>query len=74
MDDGRFLTIMEEVGRDRRPAGGIHGRPVLAEWRAAERRLAAIPRVRGVADRQSGRSTSFRRRYHALFDQRGGAA
>ena len=74
LDDGRFLASMEEIPLT------THTRPVLytagqvlAEWRAAERRLAAI--VEGSAEWQavSEEIEVFRRRYQALFDQRGGA-
>ncbi len=75
LDDGRFLAIMEElpVATEAPPVLYTAGQ-VLAEWRAAERRLAAI--VEGSAEWQSvsDEIEVFRRRYHALFDQRGGVA
>jgi PAS domain-containing protein len=74
LEDGRFLAILEEIEAE-------HGAPpllytageVLAEWRAAERRLAAIvegtPEWMAVTDEID----VFRQRYHALFDRRAGA-
>jgi PAS domain-containing protein len=71
LEDGRFLAIMEEVDAklDAPPVLYTAGQ-ALAEWRAAERRLAAI--VEGSAEWQavSQEIEEFRRRYHALFDQR----
>jgi PAS domain-containing protein len=75
MDDERFLVIMEEVPAviDAPPVLYTAGQ-VLAEWRAAERRLAAIPEGSDEWRAVSDEVDVFRRRYHALFDQRGGAA
>ena len=74
VDDGRFLAILEEIEAepDAPPILYTAGQ-VLAEWRAAERRLAAIvegsPEWAAVSDEIE----TFRRRYHALFDRRAGA-
>jgi hypothetical protein len=75
MDDGRFLTIMEEVQAETGAPPVVYtAGQVLAEWRAAERRLAAIPEGSEEWRTVSEEIDVFRRRYHALFDQRGGAA
>lgn len=74
LDDGRFLAILEEIEaeHDAPPLLYTAGQ-VLAEWRAAERRLAAIaegsPEWTAITDEIE----VFRRRYHALFDRRAGA-
>jgi PAS domain-containing protein len=75
MDDGRFLVLLEEVAAviDAPPVLYTAGQ-VLAELRAAERRLAAIPEGSDEWRSVSEEIDAFRRRYHALFDQRGGAA
>jgi PAS domain-containing protein len=75
MEDGRFLILLEEVAAviDAPPVLYTAGQ-VLAEWRAAERRLAAIPEGSDDWRAVSEEIDAFRRRYHALFDQRGGAA
>jgi PAS domain-containing protein len=74
-DDGRFLVILEEVPPEigARPMLYTAGQ-VLAEWRAAERRLAAIPEGSDEWRSVSEEVDAFRRRYHVLFDQQGGAA
>ena len=75
LEGGRFLAIMEEipVATEAPPVLYTAGQ-VLAEWRAAERRLAAI--VEGSAEWQAINEEIeiFRRRYHALFEQRGRTA
>jgi PAS domain-containing protein len=74
LDDGRFLAILEEIDADQDAPPILYtAGQVLAEWRAAERRLAAIvegsPEWTAVMDEIE----VFRRRYHALFDRRAGA-
>lgn len=74
LDDGRFLAILQEIDAepDAPPIIYTAGQ-VLAEWRAAERRLAAIvegsPEWRALSDEIE----VFRRRYQAVFDRRAGA-
>jgi hypothetical protein len=75
LDGGRFLAIMEEISAPTEAPPVLYtAGQVLAEWRAAERRLAAI--VEGSPEWQtvSEEIDAFRRRYHALFDQRGETA
>ena len=75
LDDGRFLAIMEEIpAATQAPPVLYTAGQVLAEWRAAERRLAAI--VEGSPEWQavSEEIEVFRRRYQALFEQRSGTA
>lgn len=74
LDDGRFLAILEEIdaGHDAPPILYTAGQ-VLAEWRAAERRLAAIVEGSPEWTAVSDEIEVFRRRYHALFDRRAGA-
>jgi hypothetical protein len=75
MDDGRFLVMMEEKPAETgAPTVLYTAGQVLAEWRAAERRLAEIPEGSEEWRAVSDEVDLFRRRYHALFDQRGGAA
>ena len=74
LDDGRFLAILEEIDAEHDAPPVIYtAGQVLAEWRAAERRLAVIvegsPEWKAVSDEIE----VFRRRYHALFDRRAGA-
>ena len=59
------------------PAATIESTPrnvslILAEWRAAERRLAAIVEGSPEWTAVSDEIEVFRRRYHALFDRRAG--
>jgi len=74
LDDGRFLAILEEIEaeHDAPPLLYTAGQ-VLAEWRAAERRLAAIVEGSPEWTAVSDEIEVFRRRYHALFDRRAGA-
>lgn len=74
LEDGRFLAIMEEIEAetDAPPVLYTAGQ-VLAEWRAAERRLAAIVEGSPEWTAVSDEIDVFRRRYHALFDRRAGA-
>lgn len=75
MDDGRFLVMMEEKPTETgAPTVLYTAGQVLAEWRAAERRLAEIPEGSEEWRAVSDEVDLFRRGYHALFDQRGGAA
>lgn len=74
LEDGRFLAIMEEVEAEPDAPRLLYtAGQALAEWRAAERRLAAIvegsPEWAAVSDEIE----TFRRRYHALFERRAGA-
>ena len=74
LNDGRFLAIMEEVEaeHDAPPLLYTAGQ-ALAEWRAAERRLAAIVEGSPEWTAVTEEIEVFRRRYHALFDRRAGA-
>ena len=75
LDEGRFLAIIEEIaGHAEAPPVLYTAGQVLAEWRAAERRLAAIAEGSAEWDAVSAEIDAFRRRYHALFDQRGRTA
>ena len=75
LDEGRFLAIMEEIpGHPEAPPVLYTAGQVLAEWRAAERRLAAIAEGSAEWEAVSAEIDVFRRRYHALFDQRGRTA
>jgi len=71
LEDGRFLAIMEEVEAevDAPPVLYTAGQ-VLAEWRAAERRLAAIVEGSPEWTAVSDEIEVFRQRYHALFERR----
>jgi hypothetical protein len=73
LEDGRFLAILEEVEAEHdAPALLYTAGQVLAEWRAAERRLAAIVEGSPEWTAVSDEIEVFRRRYHALFDRRAG--
>ena len=68
IEEGRFVAVLEPVGAptDAAPIVYTAGQ-VLAEWRAAERRLDAIPE--GTAEWRAVRHDIdvFRRRYQAMF-------
>ncbi len=68
IEEGRFVAALEPVGAptDAPPVVYTAGE-VLAEWRAAERRLDAIPE--GTAEWRAVRHDIdvFRRRYQAMF-------
>jgi PAS domain S-box-containing protein len=68
IEEGRFVAVLEPVGAptDAAPVVYTAGQ-VLAEWRAAERRLDAIPE--GTAEWRAVRHDIdvFRRRYQAMF-------
>lgn len=69
-DDGRFVAIMEEVATAvQAPPVLYTGGQVLAEWRAAERRLAEIPEGSAEWQAVTREIETFRARYHALFDR-----
>ncbi len=68
IEDGKFVAIMEPVGgRTDAPPTVYSAGQVLAEWRAAERRLAEIPE--GTAEWRSVHHEidTFRSRYQELF-------
>jgi PAS domain-containing protein len=67
IDDGRFLAILEEIaGTDAPPVMYTAGQ-ILAEWRAAERKLAEIPEGSAEWRAVSHEIDVFRSRYHELF-------
>jgi PAS domain-containing protein len=69
-EDGRFVAIMEEVGSATdAPAVVYTAGQVLAEWRAAERRLAEIPAGSAEWRAVTRDIEIFRARYHSLFDR-----
>jgi hypothetical protein len=69
-EDGRFVAIMEVVGTGTdEPSVVYTAGQVLAEWRAAERRLAEIPEGSAEWRAVSREIELFRARYHALFDR-----
>jgi len=74
LEDGRFVAILEEIDAETdAPAILYTAGQVLAEWRAAERRLAAIVEGSPEWTAVTTEIEVFRRRYHALFDRRAGA-
>jgi hypothetical protein len=68
IEDGRLMAIMEKVDADTDAPPVIHtAGQALAHWRAAERKLVAIPEGSAEWRAVSREVETFRARYHALF-------
>lgn len=68
IEDGRFVAMMEEVETKLEARTVVYtAGQVLAEWRAAERRLAEIPEGSAEWRAVSRDIDTFRARYQALF-------
>ena len=68
IEEGRFVAVMEPVATtvDAPPSLYTAGQ-VLAEWRAAERKLADVPEGSAEWRAVSRDIESFRARYHEFF-------
>jgi PAS domain S-box-containing protein len=69
--DGAFVAVLEPVneGELERPIIYTAGQ-TLAEWRAAERRLEAVPRESAEWRAAQAQIEALRSQYHRLFDDR----
>jgi PAS domain-containing protein len=68
MDDGRFLAILEPVATPvERPDVIYTAGQVLAEWRAAERRMTEVPQDSPEGRRIRADIEVFRARYQDVF-------
>lgn len=71
IEDGRFLAMIEPVaGPTQQPATVYTAGQVLAEWRAAERRMIAIPPDTAEWHDAQAEIDTFRQRYQELFKLR----
>jgi PAS domain S-box-containing protein len=68
IEDGRFLAMIEPVaGPTEQPTVVYTAGQVLAEWRAAERRMIEIPPDSDEWHRAQAEIDTFRKRYQELF-------
>ena len=68
LDDGRYRAVLERVGGSTDSAPRLYtAGQVLAEWRAAERRLSVLQPGHPDYDRVQADIESFRTRYQELF-------
>lgn len=68
IEDGRFLALLEPVaGPTQQPTTVYTAGQVLAEWRAAERRMVEIPPDSAEWHDAQAEIETFRRRYQELF-------
>lgn len=71
MDGGRYLAVLEPVAAPlEQPTAIYTAGQVLAEWRAAERRMAEVPRDSEEGRRIQAEIEVFRRRYQDVFRSR----
>jgi len=71
IQDGRFLALIEPVaGPTEQPPTVYTGGQVLAEWRAAERRMIEIPPDTAEWHDAQVEIETFRKRYQELFKRR----
>lgn len=68
IEDGRFLALLEPIaGPTQQPTTLYTAGQVLAEWRAAERRMVEIPPDSAEWHDAQAEIETFRRRYQELF-------
>jgi hypothetical protein len=68
IEDGRYLAVLEPVaGLTQQPPTVYTAGQVLAEWRAAERRMIAIPPDTAEWHDTQAQIETFRRRYQEVF-------
>ena len=71
IEDGRFLAMLEPVaGPTQLPPTLYTAGQVLAEWRAAERRMVTIPPDTAEWHDTQAQIDTFRQRYQELFKRR----
>lgn len=71
MAGGRYLAVLEPITAPlEQPTAIYTAGQVLAEWRAAERRMAEVPRESEEGRRIEAEIEGFRRRYQDLFRTR----
>ena len=71
IEDGRLLALIEPVAEDAQQAPTIYtAGQVLAEWRAAERRMVEIPPETAEWHAAQSELEAFRTRYQDLFKAR----
>jgi PAS domain S-box-containing protein len=71
IEDGRFMAMLEPVaGPTEQPPTLYTAGQVLAEWRAAERRLITIPPETPEWHHTQAEIDTFRQRYQELFKRR----
>jgi PAS domain S-box-containing protein len=71
IEDGRFLALIEPVaGPTEQPTVVYTAGQVLAEWRAAERRMIEIPPDTPEWRSAQSEIDTFRQRYQELFKKR----
>ena len=70
-EDGRLLALIEPVAEDPKQAPTVYtAGQVLAEWRAAERRMVEIPPETAEWHAAQSELEAFRTRYQDLFKAR----
>lgn len=71
IEDGRFLALIEPVaGPTEQPRTVYTAGQVLAEWRAAERRMVEIPPASAEWHHAQAQIEIFQKRYQELFKGR----